>query len=58
MTWGLNLGYDDIQNAINMAQSIMRAFRTDGEVVKNGVVLDFLELGAKIMIVFTVDAFI
>jgi hypothetical protein len=58
MTWGLNLGYDDIQNAINMAQSIMRAFSTDGEVVKNGVVLDFLELGAKIMIVFTVDAFI
>jgi hypothetical protein len=36
----------------------MRAFRTDGEVVKNGVVLDFLELGAKIIIVFTVDAFI
>jgi hypothetical protein len=52
------LGYDDIQNAINMAQSIMRAFRTCGEVVKNGVVLDFLELGAKKMIVFTADAFI
>jgi hypothetical protein len=58
MTWGLNLGYDNIQNAINMAQSIMRAFSTDGEVVKNGVFLDFLELGAKIMIIFTVDAFI
>jgi hypothetical protein len=48
MIWGLNLGYDDAQNAVNLAQSIMRAFSEDGEVVKNGVVLDYLELGESL----------
>ena len=45
MIWGLNLGYDDAQNAVNLAQSIMRAFSENSEVTKSGVVLDYLELG-------------
>lgn len=45
MVWGLNLGYNNATNAVNMAQSIFRAFSPSSEVTKNGVVLDFIELG-------------
>jgi len=45
MTWGLNFAYDNATNAVNMAQSIFRAFSPGSETTKNGVVLDFIELG-------------
>lgn len=44
MTWGLNMGADNITNAVNMAKAILRAFRTSA-VRASGVVLDLLELG-------------
>ena len=45
MSWGLNLGYNNETNAVHMAQSIFRAFSPPSEATKNGVVLDFIELG-------------
>ena len=45
MTWGLNFAYDNATNAVNMARSIFRAFSPASETSKNGVVLDFIELG-------------
>jgi len=45
MTWGLNFAYDNATNAVNMAQSIFRAFSPKSETTKNGVALDFIELG-------------
>ena len=45
MTWGLNFAFDNATNAVNMAQSIFRAFSPASEATKNGVVLDFIELG-------------
>ncbi|KAF9644536.1 glycoside hydrolase family 79 protein [Thelephora ganbajun] len=45
MTWGLNLGYSNVTNAVNMAQSIFRAFSSASETTRNGVVLDLIELG-------------
>lgn len=45
MTWGLNFGFDNKTNAVNMAQSIFRAFSPASKTTKNGVVLDFIELG-------------
>lgn len=44
MTWGLNLGLNNVTNAVNMAKSIINAFKTSA--VKNsGVTLAMLELG-------------
>jgi hypothetical protein len=45
MTWGLNFGYDNATNAVNMAQSIFRAFSPASKTTKNGVILDLIELG-------------
>jgi hypothetical protein len=45
MIWGLNLGADDAQNAINMAKSIMKTFNNLNQVDNTGVFLDMLELG-------------
>lgn len=45
MSWGLNFAYDNATNAVNMAQSIFRAFSPASEATHNGVVLDFIELG-------------
>lgn len=45
MTWSLNLAYDNATNAVNMAQSIFRAFSPTSETTKGGVVLDLVELG-------------
>lgn len=47
MTWGLNLGTDDIQNAVNMATSVMKAFNNGNQVGSTGVYLDLLELGVS-----------
>lgn len=44
MTWGVNFGYDNVTNAVNMAKAIMRAFRTSA-VKESGVVLDLIEVG-------------
>ena len=44
MTWGVNLGADNITNAVNMAKAIMRAFRTSS-VKASGVILDLIEVG-------------
>ena len=45
MTWGLDFGYDNVTNAVNMAQSIFRAFSPASETTKNDVVLDLIEFG-------------
>ena len=45
MTWGLNFAYDNATNAVNMAQSVFRAFSPGSETIENGVVLDSIELG-------------
>ena len=47
VTWGLNLKSDNATNAVNMAQSVLRAFSSTSETTKNGVVLGFLELGTS-----------
>ncbi|KAM5535520.1 hypothetical protein V8D89_010857 [Ganoderma adspersum] len=44
MTWGINLGANNVTNAVNMAKAIVRAFRTNA-VKASGVVLDLLEVG-------------
>ncbi|KAI0751851.1 glycoside hydrolase family 79 protein [Daedaleopsis nitida] len=44
MTWGINMGADDVTNAVNMANAIVRAFRTTA-VKASGVILDLLEVG-------------
>jgi hypothetical protein len=44
MTWGLNLGANNLSNAFNMAKSILKAFNSN-EVKSKGIVLDFLEIG-------------
>lgn len=48
MTWGLNFGYDNATNAVNMAQSIFRAFSPASETAKNGIVLNSIELGVSL----------
>ncbi|KAI1793367.1 glycoside hydrolase family 79 protein [Ganoderma leucocontextum] len=44
MTWGIDLGADNVTNAVNMANAIVRAFRT-GVMKASGVVLDLIEVG-------------
>ncbi|THH33105.1 hypothetical protein EUX98_g1085 [Antrodiella citrinella] len=44
MTWGLNLGLDNVTNAVNMAKSIIKAFKNSA-VKQSGVTLSMLELG-------------
>ncbi|RPD70303.1 glycoside hydrolase family 79 protein [Lentinus tigrinus ALCF2SS1-7] len=44
MTWGINLGADNVTNAVNMAKAIMRAFRSN-TVKASGVILDLIEVG-------------
>ena len=49
MTWGLNFAYDNDTNAVNMAQSIFRAFSPTSEATRNGVVLGLIELGVYVV---------
>ncbi|KAI1796214.1 glycoside hydrolase family 79 protein [Ganoderma leucocontextum] len=44
MTWGINLGANNVTNAVNIAQAIVRAFRTNA-VKASGVILDLIEIG-------------
>ncbi|CDO69470.1 Glycoside Hydrolase Family 79 protein [Trametes cinnabarina] len=44
MVWGVNLGADNVTNAVNMAKAIVGAFRTLA-VQLSGVVLDRIEVG-------------
>jgi len=44
MTWGVNLGADNVTNAVNMAKSIIRAFSSSA-VKAAGVTLDMIEIG-------------
>ncbi|KAI0637476.1 glycoside hydrolase family 79 protein [Trametes polyzona] len=44
MVWGVNLGADNVTNAVNMAKAIVGAFRT-GAVKASGVVLERIEVG-------------
>ena len=44
MVWGVNLGFNNVTNAVNMAKAIVRAFRTNA-VKASGVILDLLEVG-------------
>lgn len=45
MTWGVNLGADNITNAVNMAKAIVKAFSSKA-VQQSGVQLDLIEIGA------------
>ncbi|OSD01894.1 glycoside hydrolase family 79 protein [Trametes coccinea BRFM310] len=44
MVWGVNLGADNVTNAVNMAKAIVGAFRTLA-VQLSGVILDRIEVG-------------
>ncbi len=44
VTWGLNLGADNITNAVLEAQSLVKAFNSQ-EMKTADVILDFIELG-------------
>ncbi|KAF9812100.1 hypothetical protein IEO21_06383 [Rhodonia placenta] len=44
MVWGVNLGYNNITNAVNMAKAIMRAFSLPS-VQSSGVILERIEVG-------------
>lgn len=44
MTWGLNLGANNLSAAYLMARSIYKAFNSDS-VTSKGIKLDFIELG-------------
>ena len=44
MTWGVNLGADNITNAVNMAKAIIKAFKSEA-VQQCGVQLDLIEIG-------------
>ncbi|KAH9887651.1 glycoside hydrolase family 79 protein [Cubamyces lactineus] len=44
MTWGVNLGADNVTNAVNMAKAIVGAFRS-WTVQASGVVLERIEVG-------------
>ncbi|KAJ8495443.1 hypothetical protein ONZ51_g1729 [Trametes cubensis] len=44
MTWGVNLGADNVTNAVNMAKAIVGAFRS-WSVQASGVVLERIEIG-------------
>ncbi|CAL1706862.1 unnamed protein product [Somion occarium] len=44
MTWGVNLGLDNVTNAVNMAKSIVKAFGASA-VKAAGVTLDMIEIG-------------
>ncbi|KAI0751852.1 glycoside hydrolase family 79 protein [Daedaleopsis nitida] len=44
MVWGVNLGGNNVTNAVNMAKAIIRSFDTPG-VKESGIVLDRMEVG-------------
>ena len=44
MVWGVNLGLNNVTNAVNMGESIMRAF-ADPAVIASGVSLERIEVG-------------
>ncbi len=44
VTWGLNLGANNITNAVREAQSLVKAFKSQ-EMKSADVILDFIELG-------------
>ncbi len=44
MTWGVNLGLDNVTNAVNMAKSIIKAFDSPA-VRRSSVKLDLIEIG-------------
>lgn len=49
MTWGFNFASNNDTNAVNMAQSIFRAFSATSETTRNGVVLGLIELGMYVV---------
>ena len=44
MVWGVNLGYNNVTNAVNMVKAIMGAFQLPS-VKSSGVVLERVEVG-------------
>ncbi|KAM5531319.1 hypothetical protein V8D89_015034 [Ganoderma adspersum] len=44
MTWGVDLGANNVTNAVNMAKAIAHAFRTSA-VKASGMILDLIEVG-------------
>ncbi|PCH41758.1 glycoside hydrolase family 79 protein [Wolfiporia cocos MD-104 SS10] len=44
MVWGVNLGYNNVTNAVNMAKAIFRAF-SQPSVIDSGVILERIEVG-------------
>lgn len=51
MVWGVNLGFNNVTNAVNMAKAILNAFISP-EVIESGVVLERIEVGACHRLVF------
>lgn len=49
MTWGVNLGANNVTNAINMAKSIFKAFGTSA-VKAAKITLDMIEVGKAIFL--------
>ena len=49
MTWGVNLGLDNVTNAVNMAKSIIKAFSSSA-VQRAGVTLDLIEIGLSLLL--------
>ena len=44
MVWGVNFGFNNVTNAVNIAKAIAGAFKSP-EVVESGVILERLEVG-------------
>ncbi|KZT63900.1 glycoside hydrolase family 79 protein [Daedalea quercina L-15889] len=44
MVWGVNFGYNNITNAVNMAKAIVNAFLSP-DVIESGVILERIEVG-------------
>ena len=56
MTWGVNLGLDNVTNAVNMAKSIIKAFSSSA-VQRAGVTLDLIEIGLCLPLLRSSDSF-
>lgn len=46
MVWGVNFGYNNVTNAVNMAKAIVNAFASS-DVIDSGVVLERIEVGTS-----------
>lgn len=45
MIWGVNLGANNVTNAVIEAQAIRKAFQSGGAAANAGIILDAIEIG-------------